>query len=158
MNLSQFVAVFERIYPKTLAESWDKVGLIICPDWHVKIHKILIANDLTMSVVQLAKSKNIDLIICYHPLIFSSLSTISVHGTWQEKVAIECVKSNISVYSFHTIVDNMMHGLNDFVANKFSHCSIKPIQKMECEKFSRCFEVGKKELLKGIVDVLEKSN
>ncbi|KAF1741512.1 hypothetical protein MXB_2974 [Myxobolus squamalis] len=141
-----------------MAESWDKVGLLVHPDDSSEVNAIMIANDLTMSVVEVAKSKSINLIMCYHPLIFSPFSSLSTTGTWQEKVVIECIKYNISVYCFHTVMDNIKNGVNDHIAKSFSYLSIEPIVSHALEGYPYKMRLETKKLSKSILNLIENND
>ena len=65
-----------------LAESWDNVGLLVEPATKKNVKKIFLTNDLTEDVMDEAVEVKADLIISYHPPIFSPLKSITT-GTWK---------------------------------------------------------------------------
>ena len=67
-----------------LAASWDNVGLLVEPTEPKAISQILVTNDLTENVMQEAVDLKTDLIIAYHPPIFSPLKSIN-NSTWKVK-------------------------------------------------------------------------
>lgn len=70
----------------SLAEKWDNVGLLIEPATRKPVNKILLTNDLTEVVMQESIEKDINLIISYHPPIFSPLKKIT-QASWKVSYA-----------------------------------------------------------------------
>ena len=68
-----------------LAAPWDNVGLLIEPTEPKTISQVLLTNDLTEDVMEEAVDLKIDLIISYHPPIFSPLKSIT-NNTWKVSV------------------------------------------------------------------------
>ena len=60
--------------PLELAESWDNVGLLIDPGAVQKFEKAFFVIDLTTETLAEALAEGCDLIVAYHPPIFSGLS------------------------------------------------------------------------------------
>ena len=69
----------------SLAEKWDNVGLLIEPTTERRIKKILLTNDLTEIVMKECIEKEINLIISYHPPIFTPLKKIT-NASWKVSV------------------------------------------------------------------------
>lgn len=65
-----------------LAASWDNVGLLIEPTEPKDVSHILLTNDLTEDVMQEAVDIKTDLILSYHPPIFSPLKSLTTR-TWK---------------------------------------------------------------------------
>lgn len=99
---------------ESLAESWDNVGLML-GDENQDVRRILVCLDVTTSVVEEAKIKNIDLIISHHPLIFKGIKNIDFNN-FKGNIVKELIKNDISVISAHTNLDSAEFGLNDYLA------------------------------------------
>jgi dinuclear metal center YbgI/SA1388 family protein len=112
--------------PKVFAESWDNVGLLMGSGRSTREEKnvsnILLCNDLTTKVVKEAISSKSDLIIAYHPPIFSPLKAVA-YGSWKEEIVAKCLAHDIAVYSPHTTLDSVIGGINDRIME-----SIRSIQ------------------------------
>ena len=67
---------------ESLAASWDNVGLLIEPTEPKNITHIMLTNDLCEDVMQEAIDCKVDMIISYHPPIFSPLKSIT-NRTWK---------------------------------------------------------------------------
>ncbi|XP_015514933.1 NIF3-like protein 1 isoform X2 [Neodiprion virginianus] len=127
LALSQVLDAIHSFAPIELAASWDNVGLLIEPTKSKLITHTLITNDLTEDVMQEAIDLNADLIISYHPPIFSPLKSITTR-TWKERIASTCIENKIALYSPHTSFDSVKGGLNDWLAGAFDLETCKPIE------------------------------
>lgn len=110
-----------------LAASWDNVGLLIEPTEPKLVQHVLFTNDLTEAVMKEAIDLRVDLIISYHPPIFSPLKSITTK-TWKERIAAKCLENRIAVYSPHTSFDSIKGGVNDWLASAFDIETSKPIE------------------------------
>lgn len=117
-SLSEVVDKLKKFADPSLAESWDNVGLLIEPFTEKLIKNILLTNDLTENVMQEAIDKKIDLIVSYHPPIFSALKRIT-KASWKERIVAACLENRIAVYSPHTSWDAVASGVNDWLADTF---------------------------------------
>ena len=121
-TISQWV---ENIFPKRLAEDWDNVGFQVGNPKN-RVNNVLLALDLTESVLQEAIAKECGLIITHHPLIFKGLKSINsdtMHGNLIEKLFV----NNISLYSAHTNMDIAENGINDYIADKLGLAEVTPL-------------------------------
>lgn len=117
MQYNLFIESLNNIFPLDSALDDDKVGLQIKTNKN-SIDNVLIAYELNDEVVEEAKSKNVDLIVVFHPLIYRPLQTFD----FQERVAhlsAQLIKNDISLYVIHTCFDNYKDGSNKILADKF---------------------------------------
>jgi dinuclear metal center YbgI/SA1388 family protein len=112
-SLSEVVDALGAIAPLSLAGSWDKVGLLVAGDGR-RVTRALLAIDVVPEVLAEARSLGAELIVGYHPLIFTPLERLD-GATWQGRVAIEAVRAGIAVYSPHTALDAVEGGINDWL-------------------------------------------
>ncbi|MBU1020124.1 MAG: Nif3-like dinuclear metal center hexameric protein, partial [Firmicutes bacterium] len=115
MNGLDIISVFEELYPKSLAYSWDNVGLQI-GTLDKKVNNLMLALDLNIDVAKEAISKHAELIILHHPLIFSPLKSI-ITDTPQGKIIELLIKNDIAVYVAHTNFDVSNFGMNSMLAD-----------------------------------------
>ena len=76
MKLSEIIGVIEKWAPKKHAEDFDNVGLLV-GDSDSEISKGLITLDTTLEIIDEAISKDCNLIITFHPLIFNPIKKIN---------------------------------------------------------------------------------
>lgn len=112
--------------PDSLAESWDNDGLMVCPDGDAPVRRVLLALDVTETVVDFAIENRFDLILTHHPLIFRPLSSLTEDTTVGRKV-IKLIKSGIAVISFHTRADRVDGGVNDVLADLLELSEVEPL-------------------------------
>lgn len=87
--------------PQTLGESWDNIGLLVGSGKFEKnekmINGIMLCNDLMPAVLDEAISKNADLIIAYHPPIFTGMKSIS-YGGWKVRTQQNSTQHSLKNY------------------------------------------------------------
>ncbi|KAJ9600783.1 hypothetical protein L9F63_001063, partial [Diploptera punctata] len=126
MPLNDVVSKLKSFASPSLAESWDNVGLLVEPVTKKNVKNILLTNDLTENVMEEAVKMKADLILSYHPPIFSPLKSVT-RRTWKERIIATCLENRIAVYSPHTSYDAVIGGVNDWLASAFVTKSVKPI-------------------------------
>jgi hypothetical protein len=92
LSLNNVITKLNNFAPKSLAESWDNVGLLIEPVTKKNIKRILLTNDLTEDVMEEAVKVYADLIISYHPPIFVPLKSVTGR-TWKVRFESEGLHS-----------------------------------------------------------------
>ena len=95
--------IIERIAPKSWAEDWDNVGLLV-GNGATPVERILITLDGTLAVVEEAKAYGAQLIVAHHPIIFRPLKNLrSDNATAQ--VPLRLLQHQIGYYAAHTNLD-----------------------------------------------------
>lgn len=110
MKIKEFIKDFEQIIPIKQAEDFDNVGLL-CGNPERDISGVLIAHDALESVVEEAIQKNFNLIVCFHPIIFSGLKSITGKN-YVERAILKALENKIAIYAIHTAFDNDYFGVN----------------------------------------------
>ncbi|KAI0973215.1 GTP cyclohydrolase 1 type 2/Nif3 [Xylaria arbuscula] len=111
------------LYPEELADkSWDNTGLLLdqAPSFPGQAANttptVLLTNDLTQAVVDEALEKGANVIVCYHPVIFRPLKSLTTKDPMQAQL-LRLIAAGISVYCPHTAVDAAVGGLNDWLCD-----------------------------------------
>lgn len=117
-TLARLMRTMHDIAPLTLADtSWDNVGLLLeapSPRTSSGVHLCI---DLTTSVCEEALSNpDISAILCYHPIIFRGLKSLTLANSQQASL-LKLAANGISIYSPHTSLDATTDGINDWIAN-----------------------------------------
>lgn len=114
MTLTYIIEQINKLYPESVAENWDNVGLQIGnPNDNIK--KVMTTLEVTDEIVDEAIKKKVDLIITHHPLIFKPLKTLALNSS-NDKIY-KLIQNNIAVYAMHTNVDVCVNGMNDWLAD-----------------------------------------
>ncbi len=100
----------EELAPLADAEDFDNVGLLL-GDFNVEVTGILVALDTLESTLDEAIAKKCNLIVSFHPIIFSGLKKIN-GSNYVERVAIKAIQNNIAIYAMHTALDNSFDGVS----------------------------------------------
>jgi putative NIF3 family GTP cyclohydrolase 1 type 2 len=121
IQLKTILSQFKDYAPLYLADqSWDNVGLLVEPNDNNNsmIERIFLTNDLTEPVLDEAIKRQAQLIISYHPPIFSPLKRLT-QSNWKERIILKCIKHGITVYSPHTSWDAVENGINQWLISAF---------------------------------------
>jgi len=116
MKIKELINEIETWAPLTYAESFDNVGLLV-GDKELEITGVLITHDTLEEVVDEAIAKNMNLIISFHPIIFSGLKSLTGKN-YVERVVMKAIKHDIAIYALHTALDNQYFGVSGILANK----------------------------------------
>lgn len=126
----QVLSVLRDIAPEHLAEPWDNVGLLVDPEASDKWHHALIAIDLTAATMEEAEELGVDLLIAYHPPIFSGLKRLRASHA-SEALVVRALRAGTTIYSPHTALDATVGGMNDWLARTFGPGAARPIVAVE---------------------------
>lgn len=96
-------------------ESWDNSGMQV-GNRAADIKAVLLATDVTESVVSESISKGCNLIISHHPLIFRGLKHLT-GSTPQERCVEMAIRHDIAIYSAHTSMDSVLCGVSGHMAD-----------------------------------------
>lgn len=110
MKVVEVIQELEKLAPTAYAEGFDNVGLLV-GDAQAEVSKILVTLDTLESVVDEAIEKGANLIVSFHPIIFSGLKKLT-GKTYVERVAQKAIKNDIAIYATHTALDNSQFGVN----------------------------------------------
>jgi len=115
MKLKKIIECLEKWAPPIYQESYDNSGLIV-GDNDSKISGCLISLDCTEKVVDEAISKNCNLIVSHHPIIFGGITSIN-SSHWVGRVIQKAISNGINIYAIHTNLDNIKDGVNKKISD-----------------------------------------
>jgi dinuclear metal center YbgI/SA1388 family protein len=104
------MGVLEDLAPLAYAEDFDNVGLLV-GNPESDISGILVCHDALESVIEEAIAKKCNLVVCFHPIVFSGLKKITGKN-YVERVVVKAIKNDIAIYAVHTALDNHKDGVN----------------------------------------------
>lgn len=110
MTIKDVTNAVEEIAPLKYAEDFDNVGLLI-GNYKTEVTGVLVTLDTLETVVDEAIEKNCNLIVSFHPIIFSGLKKINGNN-YVERVVLKAIKNDIAIYSIHTALDNSVQGVS----------------------------------------------
>lgn len=112
--IHRVAAAMQRIAPLCLADrSWDNVGILVENPTPRSTGVVMLTIDLTPDVLAECIESNVEVVIAYHPTIFSSMKSLTLP---RQDVVLRAITAGISVYSPHTSLDAVEGGINDWLA------------------------------------------
>jgi len=118
MKIKSFIQKIEKLAPLDYAEDFDNTGLIV-GDKNQDIKSVLITLDTTEDVVNEAIKKQCNLILSFHPILFSGIKKITPDN-YVNKAVIKAIKNDIAIYATHTALDNSIDGVNRKICEKLN--------------------------------------
>ena len=116
MRIKEITNYLEEVAPLYYQEEYDNSGLLV-GDSNTQIKNVIITLDCTEEVVDEAISKDCNLIIAHHPIIFKGLKKLN-GSNYIQRIIIKAIKNDIAIYAMHTNLDNIYNGVNYYIANK----------------------------------------
>jgi len=110
MKIKDIITILEEMAPLAYAEDFDNVGLLT-GNPNDGATGILVCHDALEAIVDEAIAKNCNMVICFHPILFSGLKKITGRN-YVERAVIKAIKYDIAIYAVHTALDNHKNGVN----------------------------------------------
>ncbi|MCU7615928.1 Nif3-like dinuclear metal center hexameric protein [Chryseobacterium sp. PBS4-4] len=115
MTIQKVIAEIEKHIAISQAEDFDNVGLL-CGLPERNVSGILVCHDALENVVDEAIHRNCNLIVCFHPIIFSGLKSLTGKN-YVERAVLKAIENKVAIYAIHTAFDNDFHGVNAGICN-----------------------------------------
>lgn len=110
MTIKNITNYIEELAPLNYAESFDNVGLLV-GNYNTNVTGVLVTLDTLEETVDEAIASNCNLIISFHPIIFSGLKKLNGNN-YVERVVLKAIKNDIAIYATHTALDNSIQGVS----------------------------------------------
>ncbi|GAA4042098.1 Nif3-like dinuclear metal center hexameric protein [Flavobacterium chungnamense] len=115
MKTKEILTILEEMAPLAYAEDFDNVGLLI-GNQNDEATGVLVCHDALESVIDEAIAKKCNLVVCFHPILFSGLKKITGKN-YVERAVLKAIKNDIAIYAVHTALDNHKNGVNKIFCN-----------------------------------------
>lgn len=126
MTIKEVISIIENQIAIPQAEDFDNVGLL-CGVSDRNVSGVLVCHDVLENVVDEAITKNCNFIICFHPIIFSGLKSITGKN-YVERAVLKAIENKIAIYAVHTAFDNDYFGVNAGICNRLGLKNLKILQ------------------------------
>ena len=126
MKIKDVLHIIEETIPPVYAEDFDNIGLLV-GDANAALKGILISHDTLESVVDEAVQKGMNLIVSFHPIIFSGLKSLTGRN-YVERTVMKAIKHDVAIYAMHTALDNQAFGVSGILAHKLGLQNQKVLQ------------------------------
>lgn len=114
MKIKEVTDYLSQVSPLSYAEHYDNVGLLV-GDAQRELSGIVVSLDSTSDVIEEALDRGCNLVVSFHPIIFDGLKRL-VGSSYVEKAVIKAIKHDISIFSMHTALDNVIYGNSGKIA------------------------------------------
>jgi len=114
MIIKDITNYLEKLAPLNYAEDFDNVGLLV-GNYNTEVSGVLVTLDTLEETVDEAIAKNCNLIVSFHPIIFSGLKKLNGNN-YVERVVLKAIKNDIAIYATHTALDNAKQGVSAKIA------------------------------------------
>lgn len=126
MTIQKVIAEIEKHIAMPQAEDFDNVGLL-CGFPERNVLGILVCHDALENVLDEAIQKNCNLIVCFHPIIFSGLKSLTGKN-YVERAVLKAIENKVAIYAIHTAFDNDFYGVNAGICNLLGLENLKILQ------------------------------
>lgn len=127
--------------PFSMQMSFDNAGFLIGRSM-AQVSRVMIALDITKSVIEEAVEHKVDLIVTHHPIIFNKLSAITDDSPNGELI-ISLIEHNLAVISAHTNLDKVNGGVNTVLAERIALINTIPLELDGVDDNGEPFGVGR---------------
>lgn len=114
-TLAQVVGLLEERAEPSLAEEWDRVGLV-SGDPGAPCRSVRFTVDVTEGVVASAIADGVDLLVAHHPLLLRGVHSIA-QTTARGRILADLVRADCGLLTMHTNADRADGGVNDALAD-----------------------------------------
>ena len=129
MKILDITEHLETLAPVYFQESYDNAGLIV-GDYSWECKGITTCLDATEAVIDEAISKNCNLVVAHHPIIFRGIKKLNGRN-YVERIILKAIKNDIAIYAVHTNLDNIKKGVNNKIAEKLELQNLQMLQPKE---------------------------
>lgn len=116
VSIKNIIDLLDQWAPPAYAEDFDNVGLLV-GESSSPCTGVLVCHDCIEVVLDEALKTNCNLIVCFHPILFSGLKKITGKD-YVQKVILKAIRNEIAIYALHTRLDNHPEGVNKILSDR----------------------------------------
>ncbi|MGG5751898.1 Nif3-like dinuclear metal center hexameric protein [Zafaria sp. Z1313] len=124
-TLGEVLVAIEELWPASLAEGWDQVGLVAGRPEN-PVRRILFAVDPTVAVVRDAVERGVSLLITHHPLLLRGVHGVAATTAKGEAVH-QLIEAGCALATVHTNGDSAVGGVSDVLADILGLVDVEPL-------------------------------
>ncbi len=125
-TLGEVLLAAEELWPESLAEEWDSVGLVVGRGSR-KVGKVLLAVDPTSAVLDEALEWGADLLITHHPLLLKPVNSVA-GTTFKGDIVHRLIEAGCGLLTVHTNGDSAVGGVSDVLADALGLRDVQPLK------------------------------
>jgi dinuclear metal center YbgI/SA1388 family protein len=124
-TLGMIQLAVEELWPESLAEDWDEVGLVAGHP-NADVHRVMFAVDPTIDVIEEAIDFGAELLITHHPLLLKGVTSVAAN-TAKGKAVHRLIESGTALMTVHTNGDSAVGGVSDVLADALGLQNVVPL-------------------------------
>ena len=124
-TLGMIQLAVEELWPESLAEDWDEVGLVAGHP-NAEVRRVLFAVDPTTDVIEEAIEFGAELLITHHPLLLKGVTSVAAN-TAKGKAVHRLIESGTALLTVHTNGDSAVGGVSDVLADALGLQNVAPL-------------------------------
>lgn len=125
MKIKDVIYQLELLAPRHYAEDFDNTGLLT-GDALEDLKGILVTLDCLENVVDEAIENNCNLIVSFHPIIFSGLKHLQPND-YVRRAVVKAIKNDIAIYATHTALDVAKGGVSYRMAQEMELNNVRTL-------------------------------
>ncbi|MGA7205966.1 MAG: Nif3-like dinuclear metal center hexameric protein [Specibacter sp.] len=123
--LAEVLLAVEELWPESLAEDWDKVGLVVGrPD--AEVDRIMFAVDPTLEVIDEALEWGAKLLITHHPLLLKGVNSVAA-TSGKGRAVHRLIEGGCALLTVHTNGDSAVGGVSDVLSDVLGLTDVQPL-------------------------------
>lgn len=116
----------EDFAPRSLAESWDNVGLL-WGDPSTEVARVMTCLTVTSRTALEAIHERAEVIVSHHPILFKPVQQVRADRS-ETGPLWNLARAGVSILSPHTAFDNTRDGINDGLARRLGLTDLAPLR------------------------------
>jgi dinuclear metal center YbgI/SA1388 family protein len=124
-TLGQLMLAVEELWPESLAEAWDEVGLVAGHP-SADVTRVMFAVDPTLEVIDEAIEWGAELLITHHPLLLRGVTSVAAN-TPKGRAVHRLIESGTALLTVHTNGDSAVGGVSDVLADALGLENVLPL-------------------------------
>ncbi len=124
-SLADILLAVEELWPESLAEDWDAVGLVVGRP-SASVARIMFAVDPTLEVIEEALDWGAQLLITHHPLLLRGVNSVAATSGKGQAVH-RLIEGGCALLTVHTNGDSAVGGVSDVLADALGLEEVEPL-------------------------------
>ena len=126
VTVGDVARALEKVYPPSLAESWDTGIGLTCGDRGDQVRTVLLAVDVDAHTVGQARELGAEMLVTHHPMLFRAVQSVAA-DTPKGSLLHDLLRSGVAHFAAHTNADKAVGGVNDALAGALGLTSVRPL-------------------------------
>ncbi|MFF2347260.1 Nif3-like dinuclear metal center hexameric protein [Pseudarthrobacter sp. NPDC058119] len=124
-TLAELLLAVEELWPESLAENWDEVGLVAGRP-SAPVTKVMFAVDPTLEVIEEAVEWGAELLITHHPLLLKGVTSVAATSA-KGRAVHRLIETGTALLTVHTNGDSAVGGVSDVLADALGLQDVVPL-------------------------------